>query len=361
MATHATVVVVGAGGNIGSHLIPHLARMAEIGRLILVDRDVYEARNRWNQDAPRRAAGLGKAAVQAERARRVHPGLRVDARRADVETMPMGALRADLILSALDSRRARQAVNQAAWRLGVPWIDAGVQGDGLLVRVTRYAPAEDTPCLECGWDQADYAALEQTYPCTGTAQAPPTAAPSSLGALAAALLAIECHKQLTRSATPLGTGASLVLDASHLRHYVTAARRNPGCRLGRHAPWPIEPHRGLDRPLDEFLELGRTRLGGEPSLAVPGQPFIRQMRCAGCGRLRRPWRLAGRLAPGGRRCPGCGAALAAAGFDQTEHLTAAQLPARVRARPLASFGLQRGDVVRLATEHAEAHFELAQP
>jgi molybdopterin/thiamine biosynthesis adenylyltransferase len=148
MEGSARVVVIGAGGNIGSHLVPHLARTPEIGSLTLVDRDAYEARNLANQDMPPRAARRNKAAVQAGRARRLNPRLRVRAVAADVETLPLGALRGDLLLACVDSRRARQRVNQAAWRLGIPWVDAGVLGEGLLARVTGYVPAPDQPCLE---------------------------------------------------------------------------------------------------------------------------------------------------------------------------------------------------------------------
>ena len=42
------VMVAGIGGNIGSHLAEHLARMPEIGSLVLIDRDSYEPRNRDN-------------------------------------------------------------------------------------------------------------------------------------------------------------------------------------------------------------------------------------------------------------------------------------------------------------------------
>lgn len=35
------VVVAGAGGNTGSHLLPHLARMSWISRLTLVDPEFY--------------------------------------------------------------------------------------------------------------------------------------------------------------------------------------------------------------------------------------------------------------------------------------------------------------------------------
>lgn len=361
MERRATVVVVGAGGNIGSHLVPHLARMPEIARLVLVDRETYEARNRWNQDAPLRAVGHGKAATQAERVRRLNPDLRVESHRADVESMPMGQLRGDMILAALDSRRARQALNQAARRLGVPWIDAGVQAEGLLARVTRYEPTEATPCLECGWDQSDYAALEQSYPCGATlAPAPPTAAPSSLGALAASLLALECHKDLSGSGQPLAPGSSLVVDAAHHRHYVTAARRNPNCRLSHHAPWRIEAFAGIRRPLAALLEVGGERLGATPAMRVDGHAFVLELRCTGCGGTRRPWRLTGRLLPADLRCAACGAVTVPTGWHQAEQMIPTQYPTRLNARALAAFGLRCGDVVSLAANGQEWHFELVE-
>ena len=83
----------------------------------------------------------------------------------------------------------------------------GVLGASLLGRVTRYLPGEELPCLECRWDDADYAALEQTYPCDANGPAP-TTAPSTLGALVAALMAIDCRKLLAgeEGAPPPGTG-----------------------------------------------------------------------------------------------------------------------------------------------------------
>jgi len=60
-----------------------------------------------------------------------------------VENVPLGQLRSDLILAGLDSRRARMEVNRAALRLGLPWFDAGVLGEDLLVRITRYRPGVD--------------------------------------------------------------------------------------------------------------------------------------------------------------------------------------------------------------------------
>ena len=358
------VVVVGAGGNIGSHLVPHLARMPEIGRLTLVDRDVYESRNQPNQEMPPGAAGRKKAAVQAARARRINPNLVVAAHAEDVEAIPFGMLRGDLILTGLDSRRARQRVNQAAWRLGVPWLDGGILGLGLLARVTRYLPGEDLPCLECRWDAADYAALEQSYPCDGTATPARTAAPASLGALAASLLALECGKLLRGEGTALQPGSELVVDAAHHRHYVTAARRNPECRLAEHAPWDL--HSLAMRPGDSLgtmLELMRQRAGanGDLGFSVEGQRIVRRLSCERCGAVKRVLRLSGRLSRGDLRCRSCGGRTGLNGFGLLERVEASALTREERDRPLSRLGVRPGEIVTAEAAGTTLHFELVAP
>ena len=99
------LLVIGAGGNIGSHLVPLLARMPGVGRLTLIDRDYYEARNRVSQDIGDQDVGRAKVQVQAKRARRANTALRVVALHTPVELLPLGALRADMIVTCLDSRR----------------------------------------------------------------------------------------------------------------------------------------------------------------------------------------------------------------------------------------------------------------
>jgi adenylyltransferase/sulfurtransferase len=196
------VVVAGAGGNTGSHLLPHLARRPEIGRLTLVDPEFYEPANLAVQNIDRIDVGLPKVEAQAEKLRRIRPslgdsGLDVIALRQRIEDVPRGLLKCDLIVSCLDSRAARQHVNEIAWRLGIPWIDCGVLGSQDLVRVGAYIPVKDSPCLECAWDHDEYAVLEQEYLCgAGGGSGYPTMASSALGALAASLMAIEIAKLL---------------------------------------------------------------------------------------------------------------------------------------------------------------------
>ena len=57
---HKTVVVVGLG-NIGSHVVPHVARLPAVGRLVLCDPDTYDASNVASQAICAGDVGLTKA------------------------------------------------------------------------------------------------------------------------------------------------------------------------------------------------------------------------------------------------------------------------------------------------------------
>ena len=164
-AVNGACAVLAGCGNVGSHLVPHLARTPALRRVVLTDPDVYERRNLRGQDI--RAADLGRAKVevQAERLRQIRPELEVVAVADGLETLPLAHFRNAIVFSALDSRLARLHLNQVAWRAGSPWIDTAVDGPGLLCRVSVHRPGLESPCVECGWDAADYRSLYQALPC----------------------------------------------------------------------------------------------------------------------------------------------------------------------------------------------------
>jgi molybdopterin/thiamine biosynthesis adenylyltransferase len=357
----AHVIVVGAGA-IGSHLLPHLARSPRVSRITVIDRDRYDAGNLRSQAIDARHVGSPKAAIQARRLRRVSPGLDVAGLHAAVEDVPLGALRAAVIVACLDSRAARIAVNQAAWRIGVPWVDAGVDAGGLLARVRVFVPGAEAACYECAFDRAQYAAVEQAYPCAAGDTSAPSGAPSSLGALAAALQAIECDKLLSGDTDVALVGRDVLLDARHHRHSVTAYRRNPACRMPDHAGWRIDPlgDRAARTTLGDVLTLGSTLRGadGSLSLGVAGQRTATVLRCAGCGAARPTFQLERHVRGLAPRCPQCGDALAPGGFDLYDLAPAATVPAEVRDRPLADIGVRPFDVLTLRTSELDAHFVL---
>ena len=355
------VVVVGVG-NIGSHLVPHLGRFPGIGRVTLIDPDIYEAKNLMSQDITPRDVKLSKASAQARRLRRINPDLQVHAIQDSVENVPMGQLRCDLILACLDSKGARRYTNQLAWRLGVPWIDSGVAGDDLLARVNVYLPGAHAGCLECAWNEGDYEVLEQTYPCQDHGKvspgAPyPTNAPSSLGALAASLEAIEAQKLLAGRSSFAAVGREILLDALSHRYFLTEIRRQPECRFD-HEVWTVRKFdtRPQDITIGDTLKLGRM-CNGPTSLWVEGTAFVTKLSCLGCGETRELLRLRNRLGPREKTCA-CGRPMAVPGFDMLERLSDGSLPRKMLRRSLSSVGLQSGDIFTLASPSGEFHYEL---
>ena len=352
------LVVLGAGGNIGSHLVPLLARLAGVARLTLVDSDRYEAKNLQAQDLQPSDIGRTKARVQARRARRLNPKLEVVAIADRLEHVPLGRLRGDVILACLDSKESRRFTNEIAWRLGLPLVDAGVEASASLARVTVYLPAPDHPCLECYWDDRDYAQLATRHPCQpDQPKAPRTNAPACLGSLAAALQAMECQKLLAGQFDRAAFGHELLIETATHKCFVTSLRRNPKCRFD-HGIWSIATLRAgpRDLSLSEALHLGGAK--ATTQLAFGGKAIVEQLTCPGCGHTRKVFRLTGRLRPTARSCKRCHRPLLASGFAMRTEVTARTLTARVAARSLASIGLRAGDVFSVGDGRREQHFEL---
>lgn len=357
----ASVTIVGLG-NIGSHLVPHIGRTAGIGRVTLVDSDTYEAKNIASQDVRRHEVLEPKAVVQARRLRDINPALAVAAIVDAVENVPLGLLRATVVLACLDSRAARRTVSVAAWRLGVPWIDSGVNGDELLARVNVYWPGPDQPCLECPWDEADYAALEQEYPCAGTPAVRATNAPAALGGLAASLQALECRKLLAGAREQLAIGSQVTLSALGHRHFVTRFMRNPACRFD-HEVWDVEPLAASPERLsvgDAFaLGRGAAEASASRRLRIAHQMFVRGLVCPGCGERREVHlQLLGRVRAALRTCVRCGRALRGSGADVCEWLPEDAAAGRMGEVPLASLGIRSGDVISVAGPSRTMHFQI---
>jgi molybdopterin/thiamine biosynthesis adenylyltransferase len=167
----AEIVLAGCG-NVGSYLVGQLARVPGIGRVVLIDPDVYEANNFSGQDIRTSDFGRAKVTVQAERLGSLAPGIEVETHRASLESVPMGCFRGAIAIGAVDSRRARMDLNFRAHRAGIPWIDTAVHGAMMLCRIGVYSAGCETPCIECGWGEDDYARLEQRLPCAHALETP---------------------------------------------------------------------------------------------------------------------------------------------------------------------------------------------
>jgi hypothetical protein len=158
--------IVAGVGNVGSFAAPLVARIPEIGRLLLCDPDVYEPGQAFGQDVRPADVGRNKAEAQAERLRTLRPELGVEALAAPIESLPSGRLRGAIVMSCLDSLGARQRLAARAWRLGAPFVDAAVGGgESLFVRTNVYLPAAGAACFECAFEPADYDRVDRAFPC----------------------------------------------------------------------------------------------------------------------------------------------------------------------------------------------------
>jgi adenylyltransferase/sulfurtransferase len=328
-------ITVAGAGNTGSHLLPHLARMPQVERITMVDHDVYDEKNLLVQDIDSCDIGKPKVSAQAEKLRRINPRLDVSAMQERIEDSPLGKLRCDLLVSCLDSRAARQYVNQVATRLNMPWIDCGILGSQNLVRVNSYAPGQDAPCLECSWGPDDYSLLEQEYLCGASSGAAfHTMASSALGALAASLMALEIAKLFSGELTVHAASRQILLDANNHILRVSSFRRSPDCRFD-HMAWIVSPWRC--QPESTSVASALKELG---SVQIEGHLFVRKLICPGCKRQEQSLRLNRPLA----HCATCGRRMVSIGFGSLECLDADSAGEFLNLT-LAQIGLRDGDII----------------
>jgi len=360
----AKVVVVGCGGNIGSHLLPHLARMEGIERVTLIDQDVYERKNLTSQNITYQDIGRPKVTVQAERFRQINQGAPVEALFDAAQNLALGKLRGDLIVGCLDNNAARLYLSEASWRLGgIPYIDAGVQGKGFLARVNIYKPGVHAPCLECAWDSRDYEKIQHIHPCQD-GEAPPEAtnSPSSLGSVAASLQAIECWKVLTGQWERAVVGRQVLIDVLNHKHYLSSFRRRPHCRFD-HEIWKVEQlgsgpgEMSLGRAM--ALGCGSSDPTSSTSLRYEGLgTFVKRLSCPSCRAEKMLLHLTHRLRPQQTACRHCGSRMAATGFDLLNTLEASRLSACLLHRSLESLGFMPEDVFTVTGPKGEGHYQM---
>jgi hypothetical protein len=185
----------------------------------------------------------------------------------------------------------------------------------------------------------------------------PTAAPSYIGSIAASLEAAEVDKVLAGQLDLATVGMESRLDVLHQCHFLTQLVRNPGCRFPHESPWTIQMAPNLS--LREILTLGGAPIPGG-TLSVPGQAFLTQRVCAGCGHREPVWRLRIDADAPALGCSRCGACCPERGFDLVEQLVSGVVPPEILDRRLDELGLRYGDVFCVGgRSRGAAHFELS--
>lgn len=147
LASRALVVGCGA---LGSVIANTLVR-AGVGRVRIVDRDFLELNNLQRQvlyDEDDVAAGLPKAIAANNRLRKINSEVEIEPVVADVDAANIERLLegVDCLVDGTDNFETRFLLNDAAVKLGVPWIYGGCLGaEGQTLTIL---PGQ-TPCLRC--------------------------------------------------------------------------------------------------------------------------------------------------------------------------------------------------------------------
>lgn len=160
---NAMVMVVGAGA-IGNELIKNLSLLG-IGKLLIVDMDEIEHTNLTRSVLYRQQdVGRYKAEVAAERAMEMNPDVRAKAIVGNViDDIGLGLFRRmNVVMAGLDNREARLGINQACYKVGVPWVDGAIEVLNGFARV--FIPGTGA-CYECTMTETDWMLINKRKSC----------------------------------------------------------------------------------------------------------------------------------------------------------------------------------------------------
>lgn len=341
------IAILGVG-NIGGETARHLAMLGV--PLLLVDRGLVEPANLGTQGFLEENLGLPKVAARRRALHRMNPDCPIDALALDIETMGFAALRsADLWLCCLDSLRLRVRVNEMALRLGIPWIDAAIDGTGRsFARVATYDPRHDSACFLCGYGPADVQHLwqqGQPMPCqTLTAvnsDAPPTQAVSAIGAMAAGMQVLWALRQcLEQPALP--HAQEFLLNLDDLQSRALRRTRDRHCLAG-HDRWSLTTGLTDAHTLADAFTLSESLFHGPVTLTLLHRALVIELRCSQCNQTHRPYRTLDRLAHESLRCP-CGGSYRTAPSVVLDRMTMAEATDFLD-RPLQQLGIPADDVI----------------
>jgi len=286
------VLVVGAGA-LGNEVVKNLVLLG-VGTIYLIDFDTIEASNLsrsvFFRDTDR---GQSKAAVLAQRAQELNPDSRLMPIQGNVMLdLGLGLVQSlDCVIGCLDNREARLWVNRMCWKVGVPWIDGGIQELSGVVKV--YQPPQGA-CYECTMTANDYRLIQTRYSCpllkredvqAGRVPTAPTIA-SMIGAWQVQELLKLVH------GLPTDTGTALVFHGLANHSYKSKLPRRDDC-LSHETYSELRDsdftHRATVR---EVLAWGRDHVEG-PATIVLDRDWVEVTICDICQQRRNVGRPAG--------------------------------------------------------------------
>jgi len=159
----AVVMVAGAGA-LGNEIIKNLALLG-VGKILIYDIDKIENTN-LTRSVLYRTEDIGryKAEVSAERAMEINPDIKAYAFVSNlIDDVGLGIFRRiTAVIGGLDNREARLAVNQACYKVGIPYIDGAIEALNGIARV--FVPGKGA-CYECTMTETDWKLINKRKSC----------------------------------------------------------------------------------------------------------------------------------------------------------------------------------------------------
>jgi molybdopterin/thiamine biosynthesis adenylyltransferase len=213
-----SALVIGSGG-LGGPVLLALAS-AGVGRVVLLDDDAVETSN-LNRQPLYVEADLGrrKAPAAADRLRRLHPGVRVEAldRRFDAGNAFELATSVDLVVDGSDNFATKFLANDAALATRRPLVHGGVLR--FTAQILTVVPGQ-TGCLRCLFEEPPRPGAIPTCAQAGVLGA--------LAGMAGALMGAEALRLLSGERGAYA-GRLLVYEARPARARAVPVRTRAGC------------------------------------------------------------------------------------------------------------------------------------
>jgi adenylyltransferase/sulfurtransferase len=347
----ATVLVVGAGA-LGNEAVKNLALLG-VGTVIVIDLDNVELSNLTRSVLFRAEdGGRPKAEVVAARARELNPDVNVVPVVGDVLTdLGLGVFAdADVVLGCLDNREARLWVNRQCWKVGTPWVDAGIQEIQGVVKV--FVPP-DSACYECAMTAKDYELLNLRYSCpllrrddilAGKVPTAPT-----IASMMAALEVQEALKLI--HGLPVAAGSALVFNGVANTFYTTQLPRREECLSHETYPEPVGLPLGHEATASALFAAARAHLDGPLTLALD-RDLVTAVGCPRCGWSREVYRPRSKVTLHEATCPTCNQP------GRPELASAVEEGGPLAGRTLRELGIPAYDIVRVDGTDQSAFFRL---
>jgi len=350
---NAKILVVGAGA-LGNEVIKNLVLMG-IGYIFIIDFDEIELANLSRSVLFRESdAGRKKAEVAAARAKEINPNVHIQYLHGDVTTaVGLGVFRRmDVIISCLDNREARLAINRFAYWVNKPWVDGAIQEFLGLARV--FVPGQGA-CFECSLTEQARRDLAIRYSCPllarenillGKVPTTPTVA-SIIGAMQAQEALKLIHGKTVKAGSVIHYNG--MTNEMHTTAYTPVEDCESHWTYGQITELPL---RAESTTMKELLQVARRELGQHAVIELD-QELVISLTCPQCNLREEVLEPISNVSFNRAHCPACGI------LRETELSHTIHGDENFLGRTLASLGVPKLHILRAHNTQEYRFYELS--